>query len=54
VESVEILGGPEPLHATVRRALREWTFTPARLNGREIATYRVVRVPFRLHNVSRS
>lgn len=48
---VEILRGPEVFHETVRDALSGWRFTPARLDGRPIAVFRIVRVPFTLDNV---
>ena len=34
-----------------RDALRHWRFQPATVDGRALAVYQIVRVPFRLENL---
>jgi protein TonB len=51
VGSIEILRGHPAFDDAVRAALRTWRFTPAMVEGRPTAVYRIIRVPFRLNNL---
>jgi protein TonB len=51
VSAVEILRGHPDFDALVREALRHWRFSPATVDGRALAVYQIVRVPFRLENL---
>lgn len=51
VSAVEILRGHPDFDALVRDALRHWRFQPATVDGRALAVYQIVRVPFRLENL---
>jgi len=46
VSAVTILGGPEPLHAAARAALRQWTFKPFLRNGRPRIVTAIIDVNF--------
>lgn len=51
VGSIEILRGHPAFDDAVRAALRTWHFTPAMVEGRPTAVFRIIRVPFRLNNM---
>jgi len=51
VGAIEILRGHPAFDDAVRAALRTWRFTPAMVEGRPTAVYRIIRVPFRLNNL---
>ncbi|WP_163999658.1 TonB family protein [Pyxidicoccus caerfyrddinensis] len=48
VRDVGVLRGEEPFVSAAVRAVGTWRYQPALLEGRPIAVYRVVKVPFRL------
>ncbi|MCY1019956.1 TonB family protein [Pyxidicoccus sp. MSG2] len=48
VRDVSVLRGEEPFVSAAVRAVGTWRYQPALLEGRPIAVYRVVKVPFRL------
>ncbi|QSQ23086.1 TonB family protein [Pyxidicoccus parkwayensis] len=48
VRDVTVLRGEEPFVSAAVRAVGAWRYEPALLEGRPIAVYRVVKVPFRL------
>ncbi|MBI5516733.1 MAG: TonB family protein [Deltaproteobacteria bacterium] len=52
VSRVEILRGHPDFDEVVAAALRSWRYRPARSDGRAIAVYQLVRIPFRLENMS--
>ncbi len=51
VGTIEILRGHPELDDVVRETLARWRFHPARLEGRPVMAYRIIRVPFRLSNI---
>jgi TonB family protein len=48
VRDVSVLRGEEPFASAAVDAVRTWRYRPALLEGRPIAVYRVLKVPFRL------
>ncbi|MBK7860885.1 MAG: energy transducer TonB [Archangiaceae bacterium] len=50
VGRVQVLKGEEPFLAAALEAVRSWRYSPAQLEGRPIAVYRIVKIPFRLRS----
>lgn len=48
VGDVRVVEGEEPFASAAVAAVKSWRYEPARLNGRPIAVYREVRIPFKL------
>ncbi len=48
VRDVKVLRGEEPFVSAAVRAVSTWRYEPALLEGRPVAVYRMVKVPFRL------
>jgi protein TonB len=48
VGDVRVVAGEEPFASAAVAAVKSWRYEPARLNGRPIAVYREVRIPFKL------
>ncbi|NTX12241.1 TonB family protein [Myxococcus sp. CA056] len=48
VRDVSVMRGEEPFVSAAMRAVSTWRYQPALLEGRPVAVYRVVKVPFRL------
>lgn len=50
VERVEVLRGEEPFVSAAVAAVRSWRYRPAVLDGAPLASFRIVKIPFRLRN----
>lgn len=48
VGDVEVMRGEEPFASAAVKAVKTWTYRPARFNGQPITVYRIVRIPFKL------
>lgn len=48
VTSMKVLKGDEPFVAAALSAVNTWKYKPARLEGRAIAVFKIVKIPFRL------
>lgn len=48
VANIKVLKGEGPLAEAALAALKNYTFTPAMLEGRPIATHKIMKFPFRL------
>jgi protein TonB len=48
VGEVRVIEGEEPFASAAVQAVKSWRYEPARLNGRPIAVFREVRIPFKL------
>jgi protein TonB len=49
VRDVRVLDGPALLHESARAAVRQWRYTPTKLNGQPVSVLLAVKVIFRLH-----
>ncbi|HET9804670.1 MAG TPA: TonB family protein [Candidatus Acidoferrum sp.] len=50
VTNMKVLSGPAALHEAAKKAVKQWRFEPARLNGEPTATHLEVTVKFTLVN----
>lgn len=50
VGRIQVLKGEEPFVAAALAAVKTWKYTPATLDGSPIATFKIIKVPFRLRN----
>jgi protein TonB len=48
VGDIEVKKGEEPFVSAAIAAVKTWKYTPAMLDGKPIAVYRVIKVPFKL------
>ena len=48
VGRIIVMKGEDPFLAAALTAVRIWRYEPARLEGQTIATYKIVKIPFRL------
>ncbi len=48
VTAVQVLRGDEPFASAAVAAVKSWRYTPAMLDGRPVATTRIVKMPFRI------
>lgn len=48
VGRIVVMKGDEPFLAAAMRAVKSWRYEPARLEGQSIATFKIVKIPFRL------
>jgi protein TonB len=48
VTHIQVLRGEEPFVAAALAAVKSWSYTPAMLDGRPIAVYRILNIPFRM------
>lgn len=48
VGEVTVMSGSEPFASTAAKAVRQWRYRPARFEGRPVATFRIIRIPFKL------
>ena len=48
VGDVSVVEGEEPFVSAAKAVVTSWRYEPARLNGRPIAVFREVRIPFKL------
>ncbi|HKA87534.1 MAG TPA: TonB family protein [Haliangiales bacterium] len=51
VSHLEVLRGQEPFAAAAREAVARWRYAPAMLDGRPIAVFKIVKIPFRLSGI---
>jgi len=52
VGEIEVLRGHPLFDAPAIAAVRRWRFRPARLDGRPISVFRIIRIPFRLEGLT--
>lgn len=50
VSKISVVEGDEPFLGAVLAVVEHWKYTPARVDGRPTAVYRLIRVPFRLES----
>lgn len=50
VGRIQVMKGEEPFVAAALAAVKTWKYSPATLDGSPIATFKIVRLPFRLRN----
>jgi len=48
VGKVDVMRGEEPFLSAAIQAVKAWTYEPARYQGKPIAVYRIIQMPFRL------
>ena len=48
VTEVTVLSGGEPFASTAAAAVKKWRYRPARFEGKPVATFRIIRIPFKL------
>jgi len=48
VGRIIVMKGDEPFLAAALSAVRSWHYEPAKLDGQSIATFKIVKIPFRL------
>jgi protein TonB len=48
VGDVQVLKGDEPFVSAAVSAVRRWRYSPALVDGQPVASYKVVKIPFRL------
>lgn len=48
VTNVRVLRGDEPFAAAAVAAVRTWRYSPARVDGQPVASFKTVRIPFRI------
>jgi TonB family protein len=48
VTNIQVMRGDPPFVEAAIAAVKTWTFEPARLDGKTIAVYRILKIPFRL------
>ena len=48
VGDVEVMRGEEPFVSAALRAVKNWTYEPARYKGQPITVYRIIQIPFKL------
>lgn len=48
VGRIIVMKGDEPFLAAALNAVRSWHYEPAKLDGQTIATFKIVKIPFRL------
>jgi len=48
VTEVTVLSGSEPFASAAANAVKKWRYRPARFEGQPIATFRIIRIPFKL------
>ena len=48
VGKVEVVRGEEPFLSAAIAAVKAWTYEPAKYQGKPIAVYRIIQMPFRL------
>lgn len=48
VGRIQVMKGDEPFLAAALNAVRNWRYEPAKLDGQTIATFKIVKIPFRL------
>jgi periplasmic protein TonB len=48
VEDVKIMRGDEPFVAAALAAVKSWKYEPAKLGGKAIRVYRIIKIPFQL------
>jgi protein TonB len=48
VTNIKVLKGHPLFDDVVKAAVATWTFEPAKYEGKPIAVYRVVKIPFRI------
>jgi periplasmic protein TonB len=48
VTSIQVLRGEEPFVAAALAAVKSWSYSPAMHDGRPIAVYRILNIPFRM------
>jgi TonB family protein len=48
VGKVDVVRGEEPFLSAAIQAVKAWTYEPAKYQGKPIAVYRIIQMPFRL------
>lgn len=48
VTNVRVLKGDEPFAAAAVAAVKSWRYSPARVDGQPVASFKTVRIPFRI------
>jgi protein TonB len=48
VADVQVLKGEEPFVSAAVAAVKSWRYTPAQVEGQTVASFKVVKIPFRL------
>ena len=48
VGKVDVVRGEEPFLSAAIQAVKSWTYEPAKYQGKPIAVYRIIQMPFRL------
>lgn len=48
VTSVRVLKGDEPFASAALAAVKNWRYSPARVDGQPVASFKTVRIPFRI------
>ncbi len=50
VGRIVVMKGEEPFVTAALNAVRGWSYEPARLDGRAISIFKIIKLPFRLRN----
>ncbi len=50
VGRIQVMKGEEPFLAAALNAVKSWTYEPAKLDGKAISIYKIIKLPFRLRN----
>jgi periplasmic protein TonB len=52
ISNVNVLRGEEPFTKPAVAAVKKWRYEPARFNGKEIAVYRIIQIPFKIETAT--